>query len=57
MKHLRDFLYWLDHGFSLDEAWNYARDPRAPKTPAWQVYSAATLVLLAGAGALVSIFF
>lgn len=46
MKRFPDFFYWLEHGFSLPEAWNYARDPREPRTPAWRVYVAAVLLFL-----------
>ena len=46
MNRLPEFFYWLEHGFSLPEAWNYARDPREPRTPAWRVYGAAFFLFL-----------
>lgn len=55
MKHLSDLLYWLGHGYTLPEAWNYSRDPRAPQTPAWQVYVALAAAVLAFCGLLAAI--
>lgn len=57
MKHLSELLYWLGHGFPLHEAWNYARDPRAPQTPPWRVYTVAAAAFLGLAGVLAALLY
>lgn len=57
MNRITDLFYWLGHGFTLAEAWNYARDPRTPPTPAWRVYTAAACAVIGLAGAITSFFY
>jgi len=55
MKHLREILYWMGHGFPLHRAWNLARHPCATPTPAWQVYTATAAAFLGFAAVMAAI--